>query len=158
MYQTFHIAPTEDVGLRLLELSQELQTKVVNQAMKKANEYIEQQYRYYVPNYTGALSRSINTKIKKYQDGRFTVGIAGVDMAYTEMIFPKKGIGQPRTVRPAKYIHLIEGGTVKRQNKKGQNRGQVTPRPFMHEIQQNVINQVREILDNEVIKAIQKYT
>jgi hypothetical protein len=100
---------------------------------------------------------NLSFDIKKYQDGRFVVGIAGTDMAYAEMVFPKKG-GYPRTVRPAKYIHLIEGGTVKRQNQKGQNRGRVTPRPFLHEIQQNVINHVREILENEIVKAIQKYT
>lgn len=45
--------------------------------------------------------------------------------------FGKGGTGKVVWADPAKYGHLVHGGTKQRRNKKGQDRGRVKPNPFM---------------------------
>jgi hypothetical protein len=146
---------SENTADALLELPAEIQRRVMNSAMKKSNEVLREAYQKYAPSKTGALLRGIDTKIKKYQDGKFTVGIVGIDWGHMEIVRSQKG--KSRRVQPARYAHLIDGGTTQRKTKKGQNRGRVRGNLFIHQIQESTESTINQIIEDEIAKAVKKY-
>jgi hypothetical protein len=101
---------------------------------------------------TGTLRRSASVEIRDYKEGAIIVGIMGPLYGYVEIITNKKG--KSRRVQPAKYLHLIEGGTKKCETRSGQNRGIMPARPFIHQARLEVATQVADIFKIELEKQL----
>lgn len=116
----------------LKALPEAIQHKVQQKAHEQAAKPLVKRAQQLAPIHEGDLSESIGTvkpSLKKANEvGEVRVG--------------------PRRRRPYKgfHGHLIEFGTKPRKNKKGANRGSVTPNPFM----EPAFNQTRSVVLREI--------
>ncbi len=88
---------------------------------------------------SGALARSIATKIKKYNDGLTVAAITGPKSDYEETVtvpetsflraFKTGSAERTIRVKPAKYLHLIERGTKPGPRRVGVAGGMVVQHP-----------------------------
>ena len=60
---------------------------------------------------TGALEKSLGVKQKSFRGGSIVMGWVGVNSEYSETTTDENG--KSVTVRPSKYAHLVEYGTVR---------------------------------------------
>lgn len=75
---------------------------------------------------TGSLYASLKTKIPYMTRLGYYVSISGPSKSFGHFIRWRKSgkyAGRPLLAQPAKYAHLVEGGTEERHTKSGANRG-----------------------------------
>jgi HK97 gp10 family phage protein len=127
-----------------------MQRIALDRATRRANEILKEAFKQHAPQQTGALRRSVGVKVQRYKSGEVIIGIVGSPMNYTEIITSKTG--RSKTVRPAKYLHLVERGTKKRQTKTGKNRGAVYAKPIV----KPAYDQVGRIFEEELEYELKK--
>jgi HK97 gp10 family phage protein len=139
---------SEALAAKLSDLPKRVRRAVSETAMIQIGEHAAEQLKQNAPENSGALKRSITHKTKTYKSGKVVFGIAGAELHHVE--FDKRG----KKVRPAKYIHLPELGTKKRQTKAGANRGSVTGLHFIDKTQKQVAAEAEKIFTESVLKEI----
>jgi hypothetical protein len=163
MHDNITVENSDMVRLLLLQLPEKLRNEAIARATKKTNEILASMLRTIAPQRTGALKKSIDMKVKKYQNGKIVVGIVGANSDYTAILtklgtakrLTKKNMNTAqKRIIPAKYFHLVEYGTKTRQTKNGQNRGQVTGKLFLKQTRDNAMQNIASIFDSEIMNAV----
>jgi hypothetical protein len=156
---------TSTAAAQLLSIPQKLRTAIEQKAVIAANKMIAGQMRQNAPQDTGALQKSIGYVVRKYQSGRIVFGAVGAktgtgfyvseNLRGKKTLKTKKPPGGGQRVIPSKYLHLVIGSTVQRQNKAGANRGSVTANNFIETTRQQVEPQIISVFENAVSAALQ---
>ncbi|MDR0328195.1 MAG: hypothetical protein LBI05_07875 [Planctomycetaceae bacterium] len=125
------------VTARLLAIPQKIREAVERTALSEANKLAVGRLRANAPSESGALKKSFVYDIRKYKGGNVLAGIVGADYDFVGAVIrePSKNGSKlkfthkkkwtmrheffGRMRRPAKYLHLVELGTGKRQTKAG---------------------------------------
>jgi hypothetical protein len=119
-----------------------------------------------VPRDTGALRKSITSVVRTYQGGKVILGLTGPDYNFSgyavnsakgkKRFFKgkKDDRGKQKFKRPANYLHLVIGGTKKRETKSAANRGFVTANPFIARVAAQVQQEISQAFADAVREAI----
>jgi HK97 gp10 family phage protein len=148
----------EVLQIQLQSIPKNIRIAVERTAMRKANRLVVEHLRQNVPVETGALKKSLTTDIRNCKSGNVLIGVIGADNQFTG---PGKEAGKRRRRktgnirRPAKYMHLVELGTQKRQTQAGQNRGSTPAVHFRDATIAATESQVQQILQDAVEQALQ---
>jgi hypothetical protein len=157
------ILNSEEIVDKLLRLPAKVRVKVEKDALYKANKLLIGTVRQNAPIKTSALKKSIISVIKKYRNDTRIIGIVGPDRNYTgnvilnqkdKSVFKRAKKGENYTIKPVKYAHLPDQGTVKRTTKSGANRGSVQEINFMQRSLDSKESQIRDIFINAINEAI----
>jgi HK97 gp10 family phage protein len=158
---------SEILVAQLLALPDKVRTTVEREAVFEANKLLIGTIRSEAPKDSGALQKSVSGVVRQYQNGRIVLGVVGPEYNYTGAVISKgrgkkksfkklkKGEKAENMRRPAKYAHLVEGGTAQRKTESGANRGSVSPNPFMAPSLEKVKAQIQKIFENAINKAVE---
>lgn len=101
---TAKIVFKEDPTKKLNGLQTKLKNFAIRYALNKAASPVKAAVISGAPKLTGALGKSIRIKIERYKAGTVWVAVVG----------PKSNFvrgGKKKTIRPARYAHVLEGGS-----------------------------------------------
>ena len=177
---TIELINANIVAAHLLVIPQKLRTAVETKAVREASKLIVGKFRENAPKESGALRKSLKFDVRKYRGGNVVVGLIGADFDFVGSVFREnkknkrlsgKGsklvfmrgnlMGGDRR-RPAKYLHLVNYGTVgDRKTQAGKNRGGVDESSFPEGLrfrertQEQAASQVQQILEDAIHEALQ---
>jgi hypothetical protein len=111
------------------------------------------------------LQKSIASVVRTYRKGTVVIGFVGPEKNFAGFVTKKRNKkifkkvknaikGTKGLIRPVRYAHLADKGTVIRTNKKGANRGSVTGVNFMQRSQDSLQNQIQTIFETAVENAL----
>jgi hypothetical protein len=163
------LSPEALAALKVLPL--DVQKQVAKTAIEKTNKFLIEMFRSFVPVRTGALLNSVGMKVKGYENGKIQFGVVGARSDYQAAIVTvhdreqrrlrritknRPVMSGQRTIKPSKYLHLVEDGTKPRHTKSGKSTGTMPAFHFMREIEQATIQQARDVFENEIFIAINR--
>jgi hypothetical protein len=156
------ISQTAQIALRVLP--EEQPKEVLRVTINRTNQILLTMFRSFTPVHTGALLASAGVKIKAYRGGRVQFGIVGARSDYAAMLnnfgkikrVKKEQSQEQGLIKPYKYLHLVEEGTKQRRTKEGTNRGKMPALHFMHDIENSVKEQARDIFEEEIMKQLNR--
>jgi hypothetical protein len=163
----FEIKESEILILRLSALPDKVRIKLEKQATAAVNRMLVSAIKSNAAIASGALQKSITSKVRVYKGGKIIVGITGPDKDFQGNIVEKKNGskgfqktkkgaqgGGTNYRRPAKYAHLVDGGTKNRTTAMGKNRGSVTGTKFMTATVEGMKAQIKSLFENAVKEAV----
>jgi len=160
---TIELIGSHNVIAGLLAIPKQARRVIEQTALQEANKLVAGTLKENVPVETGALQKAITHDIRKYRGGNVLVGLVGVDYKYVGTVqrnksgkktFKKNKNAAGNIRRPAKYLHLVNLGTQKRQTQDGQNRGSVTGTHFREKVTEQLAPQIERIVSEAVWNEI----
>jgi HK97 gp10 family phage protein len=164
--ENFQVMGDKILESQLSALPEKVRAAVEKKAIRAVNRIVIKAMRDNVPRDTGALRRSITSVVRTYQGGKVILGIVGPDYNFSGYaVNSAKGKkkfsrgardnrGGQKFKRPANYVHLVVGGTKKRETKAGGNRGFVTANPFIARVAAQVQQEVSQAFADALREAL----
>lgn len=99
----------KELVAELDKLERKMRNKGIRRAVTAGARPLRTAYRARVPVRYGALRKAIDLKVKSHRGGRRIIAIVGARADYKIMVTDR--FGNPRSVEPNRYAHLVEFGS-----------------------------------------------